>query len=98
MAIDSRVSQVDFAKAANIRSTTYNQWETGENFPGLEYTLALCDRYTGLTLDWIYRGKKEGMPSWLSNAITVLEEAERRSGAAAAAMKVVQPRRQRKSA
>lgn len=69
-------SQGKFAEAAGLRANAYNMWETGENYPGLDNAIKLCDRHAGLSLDWIFRGKLEGMPNWLSNAIAGLMRAE----------------------
>jgi transcriptional regulator with XRE-family HTH domain len=69
-------AQGKFATAAGIRANTYSMWEIGENFPGLENSMKLCERHAGLTLDWIYFGRVEGMPLWLANAISALMQAE----------------------
>lgn len=69
-------AQGKFASAAGIRPNTYSMWEIGENFPGLENSMKLCERHAGLTLDWIYFGRIEGMPLWLANAISALMQAE----------------------
>lgn len=69
-------AQGKFAESAGLRSNAYNMWETGENFPGVENAIKLCERYRGLTLDWIYRANMDGMPSWLANTISSLMAAE----------------------
>lgn len=63
-----------FAQAAGISLTAYNQWESGENYPGVDNAIKLCEKHVGLTLDWIYRGNMDGMPTRLSSAIQVLGE------------------------
>ncbi len=75
MALGWAEKQGKFAQMAGISLTAYNQWESGENYPGVDNAIKLCDRHTGLTLDWIFRGKLEGMPSQLSNTIQVLADA-----------------------
>jgi transcriptional regulator with XRE-family HTH domain len=73
-------AQGEFAEAAGIRPNTYSMWEIGENFPGIENVLLLCERYPGLSLDWVYLGKLDGTPSWLANAIIALQAAEKHMG------------------
>lgn len=75
MALGWADAQGKFAQLAGISLTAYNQWESGENYPGVDNAIKLCDKHIGLTLDWIYRGNMDGMPSRLSNAIQVLSEA-----------------------
>ena len=65
--------QGKFAAQAGIGSTVYNQWETGENFVGIDNAMKLCQRYPGLTLDWIYLAKMEGLPTWLASALHELQ-------------------------
>ena len=90
--------QGKFAKLAGISPNTYNQWETGVAYPGLEYAIKLCDRHN-LSLDWIYRGKMDGLPTRLSDAIRELQVSEAAPTAPATEaqppMKVVQPRRRK---
>jgi transcriptional regulator with XRE-family HTH domain len=97
-------NQGKFARGAGISPTAYNQWETGENYPGVAAAIKLCERYPGLTLDWIYRGKMEGLPTDLSNALASLlneeqeaDEARSRTAPPRQQMKVipVSPRRRR---
>lgn len=68
------IKQGKFATMAELSPNGYNQWETGANYPEVTYAIKLCDRH-GLTLDWIYRGKFDGMPTWLSDAIRALQTA-----------------------
>jgi transcriptional regulator with XRE-family HTH domain len=55
------LSQKDFAEAAGIRDTTYNQYERGLSQPKVENARALRETY-GLSLDWIYDGDTKAMP------------------------------------
>jgi transcriptional regulator with XRE-family HTH domain len=55
------LSQKEFAEAAGIRDTTYNQYERGLSQPKVENARALRETY-GLSLDWIYEGDTKAMP------------------------------------
>jgi transcriptional regulator with XRE-family HTH domain len=88
-----RLKQYRFAEEAGLSSTRYNQWETGAVYPPADEAIKLCDKY-GLTLDWIYRGRMDCLPTFISDGIRALEAAE---AARQPAAKVVVPR-PRKSA
>jgi transcriptional regulator with XRE-family HTH domain len=49
------LSQIEFAKKAEIPQNTYNQYEKAKGRPSLDFAIQLCDTY-GITLDWIYFG------------------------------------------
>lgn len=99
--------QREFAINAGVKPNTYNQYERGQNYPTVEAMEQLCNRYPGLTLDWIYRASYEGMARDLIERIqqllageaipTVLTEqqAPRQRAPAMPPMKVVEPRRRR---
>lgn len=53
--------QGEFATKAGLSPNAYNQYEKGQNYPKVEYMHMLCDRYPGLTLDYVYRASYEGM-------------------------------------
>ncbi len=59
------MSQVEFAERAGISQNAYNQYEHAKRRLSLEAAYALCDTYD-LTLDWIYRGRTEGLPHQLA--------------------------------
>ena len=54
----------------------WNNAETGDARIGIELACHLCDA-TGLTLGWIYRGRKTGLPIEIAEAITRLETRHR---------------------
>lgn len=56
----SDLNQADWAAQHGFSKTRYNNWETGERRTSLECAEYLADRY-GLTLDWIYRGRSDGL-------------------------------------
>lgn len=54
---------VDVVKASEGRFQPHgwSQWESGKARLSLDNALLLVDRYRGVTLDYIYRGKYEGL-------------------------------------
>lgn len=54
------LSQKEWASTNQFPDTTYNNWETGTRRIPLPAAERLADRY-GLSLDWIYRGKVDGL-------------------------------------
>lgn len=65
------LNQIDFARKAKIKQSTYNQYETGAKRPSVDNAMALCDTYD-LTLDWIYRGDPSSLPYKLANTLREL--------------------------
>lgn len=61
--------QYEFAEAAGIGKTTYNNWEKGVQFPSVDQAALLCERH-GLTMDFIYLGKLDALPTSLSKALS----------------------------
>lgn len=55
-----KLTQAAFAARNGFNSTQYNNWEKGSRRIPIEKALKLCDRY-GLTLDFIYRGREDGL-------------------------------------
>ena len=53
------------AERAGLVLTRYHRLETGRSPISLSSAMALCAAH-GLTLDWLYRGKVQGFPSWLA--------------------------------
>ena len=50
--------------------TTYANWEAEDpkkpNFPSEEAMMGLCDILPGLTMDYLYRGRLDGLPMQLA--------------------------------
>jgi transcriptional regulator with XRE-family HTH domain len=63
------LGQNEFARRAGIASNTYNQYEQAKNLPRLDFANQICDTY-GVTLDWIYRGDRAGLPVRIINLLT----------------------------
>lgn len=56
----SDLSQRDWARRNGFNVSQYGSWERGTRRIPVEASERLCDRY-GLTLDFIYRGRLEGL-------------------------------------
>lgn len=69
-------AQGRFAAEAGLKPNRYNQWETGERSPPAWELVQLCTKFKGLTLDWVYMGKTDGMPHWLAKTLDDLMEVE----------------------
>jgi transcriptional regulator with XRE-family HTH domain len=54
------LSQKAFAARHNFAPTQYNNWETGARRIPVEAAEKLCEAY-GLTLDFVYRGRRDGL-------------------------------------
>jgi transcriptional regulator with XRE-family HTH domain len=59
----------EVCRAAGIAPNTYSQWESATGRPSLDQAMKLCDVF-GVTLDWIYRGNRTGLPFQLASALT----------------------------
>jgi transcriptional regulator with XRE-family HTH domain len=59
------LTQKEFVERAGVILSRYHLWETGRSPIYLSAAIALCDAH-GLTLDWLYRGKTQGLPLWLA--------------------------------
>lgn len=51
----------DWAAINGFNATQYTNWENGTRRIPVDAAERLCDRY-GLTLDFIYRGRRNGLP------------------------------------
>jgi len=60
------LGQNEFARRAGIATNTYNQYEQGRNLPRLDLANQICDVFS-VTLDWIYRGDRSGLPVHIAN-------------------------------
>lgn len=56
----SELSQKEWASKNGFNVSQYGSWERGTRRIPVEAAERLCDRY-GLTLDFIYRGRLEGL-------------------------------------
>lgn len=58
----SEMNRKEWAEANGFNATQYTNWENGTRRVPIDSAAILCDRY-GLTLDWIYRGRLDGLSS-----------------------------------
>jgi DNA-binding XRE family transcriptional regulator len=89
-----RRKQREFAEQADVSHVSYNQWEKGAVYPPVDGAIKLCKSHK-ITLDWIYMGQMDCLPTHLSDAIRALMAAEAAQGPD---LKVYQPRQRKKSA
>ncbi|WP_203070682.1 hypothetical protein [Falsiroseomonas ponticola] len=83
----------EFAALLGVGRTRYLNWENegpSGNYPAEEAMAYLCDLLPGLTMDYIYRGVLDAVPTRLGIRLTAREQgldpdAARASGAVAAA-------------
>lgn len=64
----SDLSQSAWATKHHFGVTQYNNWEQGVRRIPLEAAERLCERYS-LTLDWVYRGRVDGLSDKLRNML-----------------------------
>lgn len=67
-----KLTQARLCAITGISTQAWNNAETGDARIGIDNAILLCDA-TGLTLDWIYRGIKGGLPTAIGEAIAKLE-------------------------
>jgi len=63
------LTQKEFAESAGMILSRYNLREAGKILLPLSGGIQLCDAHD-LTLDWLYRGKVQGLPIWLAVELT----------------------------
>lgn len=64
----SDLNQTEWAKRHNFATTQYNNWEKGTRRIPVEASEKLCEIY-GLTLDFIYRGRRDGLSETASKVL-----------------------------
>ena len=64
------LTEREFAEPADLILSRYHLWETGKSPIYLSGAMALCAAH-GLTLDWLYSGKVQGLPLWLAVEVAV---------------------------
>jgi transcriptional regulator with XRE-family HTH domain len=69
-----RLKQVAICRMTGISPASWNNAETGDARLGVDSATALCQA-TGVTLDWIYRGIRAGLPHAIAERIRELENA-----------------------
>ena len=64
----SDLNQKDWAEKHHFGTTQYNNWEKGARRIPVDAAERLCDTY-GLTLDFVYRGRRDGLSDKARNAL-----------------------------
>lgn len=64
----SDLSQKDWALKHGFSQSQYNNWEKGNRRITVDEAQKLCDLY-GLTLDFIYRGRRDGLSDRIKNLV-----------------------------
>jgi transcriptional regulator with XRE-family HTH domain len=64
----SDLSQKAWAENHGFNVTQYNNWEKGVRRIPVEAAEKLCETY-GITLDWMYRGKRDGLSETFRKSI-----------------------------
>ena len=73
---DKDISQTDFCDLVGLPLRLWNNGERGASRLGLDSAIQVVER-TGVDLDWLYLGRKDGLPSKLAIEISNLEKEER---------------------
>lgn len=61
------MTQQEYANAIGEQRSNYTRWEIGSQRLSLNGALAIRERF-GLSLDWLYLGRVEALPTNISNA------------------------------
>ena len=64
----SNLNQGDWAEKHGFNYTQYNNWENGVRRPTVDAAEKLVELY-GLSLDWIYRGRRDGLSETASKRL-----------------------------
>lgn len=62
------VRDADAARALEINPQRWSNYTNGHRPISVDLAISLCERY-GLTLDWIYRGRIDGLPVALADKL-----------------------------
>lgn len=64
------ITPAELCRKTGIAPNTYSQWESAKGRPSLDQAMKLCDVF-GVTLDWIFRGNRQGLPFQLASDLTI---------------------------
>ncbi len=67
------LNQTDFASRAKVVRESVSLWERGKQRPGIGPAQKLADTY-GVTLDWIFLGRKETLRYGVAQKLDELTE------------------------
>lgn len=72
------LNQASFARLVGLSPQGLNNYENYAQRPEIDQALQIC-RATGVTLDWIYRGDRSGLPQRISEKLAEFEAEARRA-------------------
>lgn len=64
----------DFARYLGAERSQVSNWLQGYNLPPVHWMDALCQKRRGLTLDWVYKGVADAVPTALAIKLEALEQ------------------------
>lgn len=73
-----KYNQSAFAKLVEVSQPAVNNYEAGTRRPDIDVAIKIRLR-TGVTLDWLYLGEREGLPGRLLSLLPDLSQ-QRRAG------------------
>lgn len=73
-----KLTQAELCRRTGIAPNTWNNAETGDARIGVDQAMKLC-RATGVTLDWIYRGIRLGLPVIILEYLAMQEKGRKRA-------------------
>lgn len=66
------INKSTICERAGLHNSQWTQWIQGRNLPAVPFAIRLCDEFS-LTLDWIYRADRSGLPSKLVDELVKVE-------------------------
>jgi transcriptional regulator with XRE-family HTH domain len=76
---EKNMTAPEFAEWLGVGRTRYSNWESlgpKGNYPSEEFMAHLCDLIPGLTMDYIYRGVLDAVPTKLGIRLTAREQGQ----------------------
>lgn len=68
-ALDGKPSQTRFAKEIGISKSRLSNYELGVRMLDLAVAVAICEKYKGVTLDWLYMNDPDRLPAYLTTRL-----------------------------
>jgi Predicted transcriptional regulators len=72
-------NQAQFAELVGLTQPAMSNYEKGFRRPDIDSAIKIQLR-TGATLDWLYMGKRDGLPAHLLEKLPILDEQIRKAG------------------
>lgn len=71
-------TQTSFAEKLEISKTRLSNYETGARMLDPAIAVMICEKFSGVTLDWLYMNDPDRLPSWLTAKLFGIKFAEAR--------------------